>query len=266
MNAMFCLTDVVFPEYMKCYDFQEVQVNRRIEMMDIAQNISEVKNRIMSAAARIGANADEIRLVAVTKTHPAETVNLALTAGITHFGENKVQEAMQKLPLINEPYEGFHFVGHLQTNKVKPLLKLNPCLIHSVDSLHLAREIDKIAGNLHKKQEILLQVNTSGESSKSGCEPSELIEFAGAVALLPNLSVKGLMTIGTMSVRAEDSRQDFRLLKKLSDELTAHGIPELELKWLSMGMTNDFEIAIEEGANLVRIGSAIFGARHYKNG
>lgn len=234
-----------------------------MEMTVLADNLSRVKNAIAAAADKAGRKADEILLVAVTKTHSAETVNLALQAGITHFGENKVQEAAQKLPLITEPFDGFHFIGHLQTNKVKALLQLNPCLIHSVDSLHLAREIDKVAGNLNKKQEILLQVNTSGEDSKSGCEPAELIELTKAVSQLPNLVIKGLMTIGRLSESAEDSRQDFNLLKKLSDDLKTQNIFGLELKWLSMGMTSDFEIAIEEGANLVRIGSAIFGARHY---
>ncbi|MFO7660493.1 MAG: YggS family pyridoxal phosphate-dependent enzyme [Candidatus Cloacimonadaceae bacterium] len=250
---------------MKCYDFQEDKVVQKMEMTVLADNISRVKDSIAAAAVKSGVRADDILLVAVTKTHSAETVNLALQAGITHFGENKVQEAAQKLPLIIEPYDGFHFIGHLQTNKVKALLQLNPCLIHSVDSLHLAREIDKIAGNLIKKQEILLQVNTSGEDCKSGCEPAELIALVTAVSELPNLVIKGLMTIGRLSESAEDSRQDFNLLKKLSADLKAQNISGLDLKWLSMGMTSDYQIAIEEGANLVRIGSAIFGERHYNN-
>jgi len=250
-------------EYMKCYDFKEVKVFQKMEMTVLAENLGRIKDRIAEAAVRAGRRADEIRLVAVTKTHCAETVDLVLQAGIRHFGENKVQEAAQKLPLITQPYDGFHFIGHLQTNKVKALLQLEPCLIHSVDSLHLAREIDKIAGNLNIKQEILLQVNTSGEISKTGVTPYQLLELVHQTAKFHNLKVMGLMTIGRLSDKAEDSRQDFRLLKELFDSLTHLKIANLELKWLSMGMTNDFEIAIEEGANLVRIGSAIFGERHY---
>jgi pyridoxal phosphate enzyme (YggS family) len=233
-------------------------------MASIEQNVRIVQGRIRAAAERCGRNPEDILPVAVTKTQSAETVNATLQCGIRHFGENKVQEALQKLPLVTVPYAGFHFVGHLQTNKVKALLKLEPYLIHSVDSLHLAKEISGVLEGAGRTQDILLQVNTSGEESKSGCEPDELMQLTREVALLPNLSVKGLMTIGRLSDRAEDSRQDFRLLKELSVELKALNLPGIELQWLSMGMTNDFEIAIEEGANLVRIGSAIFGERHYE--
>jgi pyridoxal phosphate enzyme (YggS family) len=230
-------------------------------MADIKHNIRMVKDKIERTALRIGRNPEQIRLVAVTKTHPPELVNLALRAGIRHFGENKVQEAVQKLPSVTEPYEGFHFIGHLQTNKVKALLKLNPCLIHSVDSYHLAQAIFRACKAENRTQPILLEVNTSGESSKYGMEPAQVTELVRQIIKLPNLMVQGLMTIGRLSDNPEDSRQDFRLLKRLFDELAGLNIPKLDMIWLSMGMTSDFEIAIEEGANLVRIGSAIFGAR-----
>ena len=232
-------------------------------MTQLAENIRAVKQRIAETAAKIGRKPESILLVAVAKTQTAETVEQALQQGITDWGENKVQEAAAKLPLLTTPYHCFHFIGHLQTNKVKALLKLKPGLIHSVDSLHLAREISVRSAEMNRVQDILLQVNTSGEGSKSGCEPQELITLAKAVCELPNLKIKGLMTIGRLSDVPEDSRQDFRLLKSLFEELQEMEEPVLEPEWLSMGMTNDYIIAIEEGANLVRIGSAIFGARHY---
>jgi pyridoxal phosphate enzyme (YggS family) len=233
-------------------------------MAIIEQKVKSVQGRINAAAERCGRNPADLLLVAVTKTQSAEIVNEALQSGIRHFGENKVQEAVSKLPLITQPYAGFHFIGHLQSNKVRALLKLEPWLIHSVDSLHLAQSISGELAGTDRIQDILLQVNTSGEQSKSGCEPDELIALAGGISLLPNLSVKGLMTIGRLSDKAEDSRPDFKLLKELAIELKALNVPGIDMQWLSMGMTGDFEIAIEEGANLVRIGSAIFGERHYE--
>ncbi len=233
-------------------------------MTIIENNIRSVQERISAAALKAGKKPEDIMLVAVTKTQSAEIVNQALKAGIKDFGENKVQEAINKFPLLSKTYKGFHFIGHLQTNKVKALLKLNPVLIHSVDSFHLAMAISKALEGLDKIQPILLQVNTSGEDSKSGIEPERLVELAKEITKLPNLSVKGLMTIGRLSSNPEDCRQDFKLLTHLSQELIRKKIPKLDMKWISMGMTNDFEIAIEEGANLVRIGSAIFGERHYQ--
>jgi pyridoxal phosphate enzyme (YggS family) len=232
-------------------------------MTVIKDNIRSIRHRIETVAIRTGRKPERILLVAVTKTQSADKVDLALQAGITDFGENKVQEAEKKVPLVTEPYIGFHFIGHLQTNKVKAILKLKPCLIHSVDSFHLAMALSAALEGQDYKQDILIEVNTSGEGSKSGVEPNQLMKLAQEIAMLPRLQIKGLMTIGRLSERAEDSRQDFRLLKTLADELRAANIPKLDMKWLSMGMTNDFEIAIEEGANLVRIGSAIFGERHY---
>lgn len=232
-------------------------------MTTIESNILAIRSRIEAAAKKSGQDPDSILLVAVTKTQSSELVEQALRAGITDFGENKVQEAEQKIININQPYAGFHFIGHLQTNKIKALLKLKPCLIHSIDSFHLALALSSALEGQNKIQDILLQVNTSGEDSKHGVEPAQLIQLAREIAVLPRLRITGLMTIGRLSENAEDSRQDFRLLKSLSDELKVSNIPKLDIKWLSMGMTNDYEIAIEEGANLVRIGSAIFGARHY---
>lgn len=232
-------------------------------MTSIETNIREVRSRIEVVAKKAGKRPDRIMLVAVTKTQSAEMINQALKAGINDFGENKVQEAEKKFSGITEHYTGFHFIGHLQTNKIKSLLKLKPILIHSVDSFHLAMALSSALEGQYIKQYILLQVNTSGEASKHGIEPSQLLRIAQEIAILPRVQIKGLMTIGRLSNNPEDSRQDFKLLKSLAEELTKANIPKLDIKWLSMGMTNDFEIAIEEGANLVRIGSAIFGKRHY---
>jgi hypothetical protein len=234
-------------------------------MTSIEHNIKQVRDKIQAVASKAGISEQAITLIAVTKTQSAEAVNQALSCGITHFGENKVQEATAKLPLITEPYACFHFIGHLQTNKVKALLKLKPGLIHSVDSLRLAQEISAVVCAENRTQEILLQVNTSGEISKSGIEPNQVISLAQSIVQLPNIMVKGLMTIGRLSDRAEDSRQDFKLLRSIFTEIKSMSIDKLDMMWLSMGMTNDFEIAIEEGANLIRIGSAIFGERQYLN-
>ncbi len=232
-------------------------------MTAIENNVRAVRDRIEAVAKRKGINSDRILLVAVTKTQTAEIVNQVLKVGITDFGENKVQEAEKKLSHVTEAYRGFHFIGHLQTNKIKALLKLKPCLIHSVDSFHLAMTLSSALEGQDRIQEILLQVNTSGENSKHGIEPQQLFQAAKEIAILPRIRIKGLMTIGRISDNPENSRRDFQLLKSLADELSMANIPKLDINWLSMGMTNDFEIAIEEGANLVRIGSAIFGERHY---
>ncbi len=234
-------------------------------MGELERRIREVREKIDRKAQALGISPEEIILVAVSKTQPAEVINAALRAGIDYFGENKVQEAEAKLPEITAPYEGFHFVGHLQSNKVKALLKLEPDLIHSVDSPHIAREISRVLEGTDRVQEILLQVNTSGEMSKFGVQPFMLPEFALEAAELPNIVVSGLMTIGRLSDKVENCRQDFRMLKQLFDNLLKLNIPKLDMKWLSMGMSNDYEIALEEGANLLRIGSAIFGERNYNN-
>lgn len=229
----------------------------------IEKNIDALKQRIVLVTQRIGKKADDILLVAVTKTHPAEEIDIALRHGITHIGENKVQEAEDKLPLLKEPYAGFHFVGHLQSNKIHALLRLNPYLIHSVDSLELAEKLNAALEKSGKVQEILLQVNTTGEESKSGMEPEALTDMAEQIAKLKNIKIMGLMTIGKLVEQPEEGRIYFTKLRDLFIKLKAKNIPNVQMQWLSMGMTDDFEIAIEEGANLIRIGSAIFGARNY---
>ncbi len=229
----------------------------------IESNIDILRQRIGQAAKRTGKAAGDILLVAVTKTHPAEEIDIALRCGIQHIGENKIQDAASKLPLLKEAYQGFHFIGHLQSNKINALLKLNPVLIQSVDSYPLAEKLDKALHKSGKVQSILLQVNTTAEKSKSGMEPDVLFETAEKIAMLPNIRITGLMTIGKQVAEPEEGRIYFTRLRELFVQMQAKQIPNVRMQWLSMGMTDDFEIAIEEGANLIRIGSAIFGARNY---
>ncbi|MCF7920289.1 MAG: YggS family pyridoxal phosphate-dependent enzyme [Candidatus Cloacimonetes bacterium] len=227
--------------------------------MDIKERIDEVKERLCQVAKRSGRDADYIRLLAVTKTQPVEIIKEALATGLEFIGENKVQEAADKIPYLEGLYREFHFIGHLQSNKVKKLLSLQPALIHSVDSLHLAQKIDEEAAKLDIIQEILLQVNTSGEASKYGVTPAEAKSLALAVGKLAHIKMSGLMSIGRFTGHEGEIRSSFRELMKIGSELQKE--EELEIKWYSMGMSNDFEIAIEEGANLLRLGTAIFGSR-----
>ena len=233
-------------------------------MQSIAENVATIRAGIRAALRESGRAEDDCLLVAVSKTQPAAAILEALDCGIRDFGENKVQEAASKLPeLLQQMPEGFkppnfHFIGHLQTNKVKALLRLQPQLIQSVDSFNLAQTISR---QLTHPQDILIQVNTSGEGSKSGMTPSTAWDEIHRIAALPHLMIKGLMTIGLLADDPEDARPGFRALKQLFEKLRAENDPGIEMKYLSMGMTDDYRIAIHEGANLVRVGSAIFGKR-----
>ena len=232
-------------------------------MPTIVEKVKALQELINEKLAQIGREADEVLVVAVTKTHPVEMIESALRAGIKHFGENKVQEARRKLPFIREPYAGFHYIGRLQTNKINALLELEPVLIHSVDSLDLAQNLNKRCAAKGLVQDILVQVNTTDEQSKSGCDPREAIELVQRISTLPFLRVKGLMTIGLMSEDAEATRPSFRILKGLFEELKSKANAGYEMRWLSMGMSGDYLTAIEEGANIVRLGSVLFGERDY---
>ncbi len=225
----------------------------------IAANLEKVQKRIAAAAARSGRPEEEIQLVAVTKTQSVQTVLEGIEAGVKIIGENRVQEALTKHSQIGERVK-WHLIGHLQKNKVKKALAIFE-MIHSVDSLELVQEIDKQAAKLGKVIDILLQVNVSGELSKFGLAPEQTYRLAEQVSNLPNVNLCGLMTIPPLSSNPENSRPYFRVLAKLKQELTRQGLEGL--KYLSMGMSNDFEVAIEEGANFVRVGSAIFGERNF---
>jgi pyridoxal phosphate enzyme (YggS family) len=233
-------------------------------MSTIAENAQRVRERIAEAAARAGRKATDITLVAVTKTHPAQTVLEGYAAGLRHFGENRVQEAAEKIPpvLSQAPQAHWHLIGHLQRNKVRQAVEMFS-LIHSVDSVRLAEAISQRSAALGKRMPILLEVNLSGEESKSGFRlGADLAPFfreVEQIARLPGVQLQGLMTIAAYSPRAEDARPVFERLRGLRGELATR----IEGEWphLSMGMSADYVVAIEEGATLVRVGTAIFGER-----
>ncbi len=231
--------------------------------MSIKDNFNSVKGKIEDICIKKGISPDEVKLVTVTKTHSVEKIDEALSAGSKYIGENKIQESQAKLPLLQGRYEEFHFIGHLQSNKIKQLMKLNPTLIHSIDKLSTAEKLSDYCVKENLQQDILIQVNTTEEDSKSGTGEDEAVELVVQVAKLPNIKIKGLMTIGLFDDNPEVTRPYFRNLKRIFDYIKSLNIDSVEMQYLSMGMTHDYEIAIEEGANIVRIGSAIFGARDY---
>lgn len=231
---------------------------------ELKSNWYDIQRIVEISAKSCGRNPQEIKVIAVTKTHPIELIIRALKSGINVLGENYAQELCDKYNEIKEKTNyipEWHFIGHLQTNKVKFIAPF-VSMIHSVDSIHLAEEISKQAIKNNREIDILLQVNTSGEESKYGCKPEDIFSLAEKVINIPNLKVKGLMTIGSFSDDDTIVRSEFRLLKSLKDELIRR-YDEEHFKHLSMGMTNDYNKAVEEGATLVRIGTAIFGPRHY---
>ena len=198
--------------------------------------------------------------MAVSKTIASDRVREALEAGVTILGENYVQEARDKFQALVQYPVSWHFIGHLQSNKAKYAVRFFD-LIHSVDSLKLARELDKQAAKVDKIQQILIQVNISGEESKSGITSDDTIELVSAISQMKNLSLKGLMTMPPYFYQPEKVRPFFATLRKLRDQIDDRQIPNVSMAELSMGMTGDFEVAIQEGATLVRIGTAIFGER-----
>ena len=231
-------------------------------MSSIADNLDRVLEKIASAAANSGRSADDIELVAITKTHPAEKVREAIEAGQTLFGESRVQEARAKIPELPSNLR-WHFVGHLQKNKVRQALQLFE-MIHSVDSFALAQDVDRIAQEEGSHPRVLLEVNVAGEGSKFGFTPVHLREQMEALLALPRLSIEGLMCIPPLAGESEDSRKFFVQLRELRHSLEKEF--NIKLPQLSMGMTQDFPIAIKEGATLVRVGTAIFGERKHAKG
>ncbi len=225
----------------------------------IADNIRTIRNRMAAAAARAGRDPAGIRLMAVSKTVEPERIRQAIDAGIGLLGENYVQEAREKIPAVGQAVQ-WHMIGHLQTNKVKYVVTLFDW-IHSVDRLELAQELSRRAGQHGRTLNVLIEVNVSGEASKNGARPADVLELARQVAALPNLSVRGLMTMPPYSDDPENSRPYFVALRRLRDELAAAALPGVAMAELSMGMTDDFEVAIEEGATIIRVGRAIFGER-----
>jgi pyridoxal phosphate enzyme (YggS family) len=222
--------------------------------------IQQVLERIAEAAERTGRHPAEVGLVAVTKTHPAAAVREAADAGLTVFGENYVQEARDKIEALADLDLSWHFIGHLQSNKAKYAVDLFD-LIHSVDSLKLAKEIDKQAEKRGKVQDVLVQVNLGNEPTKSGTGQDEAADLCRQTARLKHVKIRGLMTMPPFFDEPEKARPYFAALRRLRDRIGALSIEGVFMEELSMGMTGDFEAAVEEGATWVRIGTAIFGER-----
>lgn len=225
-------------------------------MAGIKNNLEKIKEKIKIHAGRTGRNPEDIEIVAVTKGVAIEAIKEALGSGINKIGENWVQEAKIKREKIKEPVE-WQLVGHLQTNKARAALGIFN-LIHSVDSIKLAEVLDKQAASQNKIAEVLIQLNISKEKTKFGLDEIAFFDFTKKAAGLKNLAVKGLMTITPYSNNPEDSRPYFQKLQQIFNQVKELNLPSVEMKWLSMGMSADFEVAVEEGANLLRIGRAIF--------
>jgi len=224
--------------------------------MSIKENLERIREKIRVKSELVGRDPQEITLVAVSKTIEADKIEEAIAAGVNIIGESRIQEAKEKYEKVKSKII-WHLVGHLQRNKAKDAVKIFD-LIHSVDSAKLAKEIDKQARKAGKIQKILIEANVSGEESKYGLSPEGVITFLQEINGLPNIKVKGLMTMAPLYENPEDCRPYFRKLKELVEEVKAENIKNVEMVYLSMGMSNDFEVAIEEGSNMVRIGRAIF--------
>ena len=229
--------------------------------VSLARRVHQILDRMRLAAERVGRPPSTVRLVAATKTVPAERIREGLAVGLTLLGENRMQEALSKVALLRDLSPRWHFIGQLQRRKVRAAIGTFE-LIHSVDSVELAQEISRRAGLAGVKQAVLLEVNIAGEASKAGFAPQVLMQDLSLLRDLPHLRIQGLMAIPPRTERPEEARPYFRDLRQLGARIAAERISSLVMQEFSMGMSHDFEVAIEEGATLVRIGTAIFGARH----
>lgn len=232
-------------------------------MDTISYNLNTINSRINKACERAGRDPATVKLLLATKTVSAERIKTALVAGVTLIGENKVQEIKEKFEALKHTPHQKHFIGHLQTNKIKDILKYDVTCIQSVDRLQLAEKLHQRLVFEQKKIDVFIQVNTSAEASKFGVSPENTVQLVRDAAQLETLQIKGLMTIGLFSAETEKVRQCFQLLKKLQQEIIRQNIPNIEMSELSMGMSGDLETAIEEGATIIRVGTAIFGERIY---
>ncbi len=228
-------------------------------MNTIKENLSEVRENIRKACKKAGRNAEDVTLIAVSKTKPLSMLEEAYEAGARDFGENKVQEIVEKCPTMPEDAR-FHMIGHLQRNKVKQVLP-HAVLIHSVDSLRLAEQIDQEAQKLGITAKILLEVNVAKEESKFGIMPEAVFEMVEQIAAFSHLKIEGLMTIAPFVEDPEENRPVFRKLYQLSVDIKKKNIDNVDMSVLSMGMTGDYQVAVEEGATMIRVGTGIFGAR-----
>ena len=226
-------------------------------MVTIKNNLEIINVKIKKAALRANKNPEEIKLVAVTKTATIEQIKEAISAGVKIIGENKVQEAKEKYQILSADIE-WHLVGHLQTNKVKYAIEIFD-LIHSVDSIKLAKEIDRRSQQFGMITNVLVEVNISGEETKYGIKPEEVEPFIKEISEFSRIKIRGLMTIAPIAEDKEEVRPYFRKLRELSKEIKSKNIKNVKMDYLSMGMTEDFEVAIEEGANMIRVGRGIFG-------
>ena len=227
----------------------------------VKENYTYIKQQVEETARNCGRNPEDVTLIAVSKTKPLEAIEELITIGVEDFGENKVQELCDKYENVSTPVK-FHLIGHLQTNKVKYIVD-KACLIHSVDSVKLAQTIQKEAVKKGIIAQILIEVNVAEEDSKFGLHTEEVLPFVEEIAAYPNIHVNGLMTIAPFVEDPEENRKYFRTLKQLSLDIASKNIDNIDMNVLSMGMTNDYKVAIEEGATMVRVGTAIFGARNY---
>ena len=227
----------------------------------IAENVKNIRQRIASACQRVGRSVEEVTLIAVAKTFTADDIRTATDAGVLDIGENYVQELKGKYGDLHDENIRWHFIGHLQRNKVKEIISWIH-LIHSVDSARLAEEISRQAKNIGRTIHILVEINTSGEQTKYGVRPEDAVNVVKELQQFSNVSVDGIMTIGQFLPNPEDSRPTFRTMRQIKERLLENGI---SVQHLSMGMSNDFEIAVEEGATFVRVGTLIFGKRTNHN-
>lgn len=227
----------------------------------IKENIASVKQNIEDACRKVNRNPEEVTLIAVSKTKPLSDIEEAIACGMYEFGENKVQELTNKMEQVSTPVH-WHLIGHLQTNKVKYVVDKG-LLIHSVDSVRLAEEIQKEAAKRQVHCDILLEVNVAEEESKFGFSYDEVMDRVKEIALFPNVHIQGLMTIAPFVENPEENRNFFANLHKLLLDIKSINIDNVNMSVLSMGMTNDYMVAIEEGATMVRVGTGIFGTRNY---
>ncbi len=227
----------------------------------ITENLEQVKKNIQDACRTVGRDPEEVTLIAVSKTKPAELLQEAYDAGARDFGENKVQEIMDKYPQLPADIR-WHMIGHLQRNKVKYIVD-KVAMIHSVDSLRLAQTIEQEAARHEVQVPVLLEVNVAEEESKFGLKMDEVLPLIETIAEFPHIKVCGLMTIAPFVENAEENRMFFRQLKKLSVDIEAKNINNVSMSVLSMGMTGDYQVAVQEGATMVRVGTGIFGERNY---
>jgi len=238
----------------------ETEVHNTEKTLSIAQNVARVRARMRQAALRVGRDPGAVRLVAASKTVDTARIRAAIAAGVTILGENYLQEARDKIGQLGRHAVEWHLIGTLQRNKVRYMFDLFD-MMHALDSLTLAEEMNRRAERLGRSMPVLLEVNVGGELTKSGFDPNALLADVHKLAHLKHLQVRGLMTIPPPTVHPEGARPFYRQLRELRDRLAQQGIAGMAWHELSMGMTADFEVAIEEGATLVRVGTAIFGAR-----